>query len=115
MSAKPQPKPKPEQKAEPQPKPKPEPVVAPAVAVAAKPLPEPEAAQVADESGPASDDAAAPVGAEQDDLKRKYREAMARKHGSTGASQKGHGDSGNAGPHSSGGPTQRMFRRKAGG
>lgn len=77
-----------------------------------KPKPEP---QPAPEAEATSDVEAAPEESEQDDLKRKYREAMARKHGSTGAAQKGHGDSGSAGPHSSGGPTQRMFRRKAGG
>ena len=48
-------------------------------------------------------------------LKAKYREALAHKHGTSGATKEGHGDSGSS-PHSqTTGPSQRMFRRKAGG
>jgi hypothetical protein len=48
-------------------------------------------------------------------MKAKYREALAHKHGSSGAHKKVHGDKGEA-PHSqSAGPSQKLFRRKAGG
>ncbi|MGV1005733.1 MAG: DUF5302 domain-containing protein [Candidatus Nanopelagicales bacterium] len=50
-----------------------------------------------------------------DDLRRKFREAMAAKHGDHGADKQGHGDKPQAGHGSKTGPTQRMFRRKAGG
>ena len=50
-----------------------------------------------------------------EDVKAKFREALAHKHSSHGATHTEHGDKG-AGPH---GPEQahghRMFRRKAGG
>ncbi len=48
-------------------------------------------------------------------LRQKYRDALAHKHGSSGAAQKGHGDAGSSGHSQSAGPTQRLFRRKAGG
>ena len=48
-------------------------------------------------------------------LKAKYREALSHKHGTSGAKKEGHGDSGTS-PHAqTAGPSQRMFRRKAGG
>lgn len=50
-----------------------------------------------------------------EDLKAKYREAMAHKHGSSGAHRTVHGDKGEAAHSQSAGPTQKMFRRKAGG
>lgn len=50
-----------------------------------------------------------------EDMKRKFREAMERKNRPAGAEKSTHGDKGPAGHASSGGPTQRMFRRKAGG
>jgi hypothetical protein len=48
-------------------------------------------------------------------MKQKYREAMAHKHGTSGATKQEHGDSGSSGHSQSAGPSQRMFRRKAGG
>lgn len=50
-----------------------------------------------------------------EDLKAKYREAMAHKHGSSGAHKTSHGDKGEAAHSQSAGPSQKMFRRKAGG
>lgn len=49
------------------------------------------------------------------DLKARYREALAHKHGSSGAHKSAHGDKGEAAHSQSNGPTQKMFRRKAGG
>ena len=49
-----------------------------------------------------------------EDLKAKYREAMAHKHGSSGAHKTVHGDKGEAAHSQSAAPGQRMFRRKAG-
>ena len=48
-------------------------------------------------------------------LKAKYREALAHKHGTSGAHKTSHGDQGEAAHSQSTGPTQKMFRRKAGG
>ena len=48
-------------------------------------------------------------------MKQKYREAMAHKHGTSGAAKQEHGDSGSSGHSQSAGPSQRLFRRKAGG
>ena len=48
-------------------------------------------------------------------MKQKYRDAMAHKHGASGASKKTHGDAGTSAHSQSSGPTQKMFRRKAGG
>ena len=48
-------------------------------------------------------------------LKAKYREALAHKHGTSGAHKTTHGDHGEAAHSQSNGPTQKMFRRKAGG
>jgi len=48
-------------------------------------------------------------------MKQKYRDAMAHKHGASGATKQGHGDAGSSGHSQSAGPSQRMFRRKAGG
>lgn len=48
-------------------------------------------------------------------MKQKYRDAMAHKHGASGAAKKGHGDAGTSGHSQSAGPSQRMFRRKSGG
>lgn len=50
-----------------------------------------------------------------EELKAKYREALAHKHGSSGAHKTAHGDQGEAAHSQSTGPTQKMFRRKAGG
>ena len=58
-----------------------------------------------------------PVAASDPDeeMKAKYRAAMAQKHGASGTTKELHGDTG-AAPHAqTKGPTQRMFRRKAGG
>jgi hypothetical protein len=51
----------------------------------------------------------------EDDLKAKYREALAHKHGTSGVHKAGHGDAGSQAHSQSTGPTQKMFRRKAGG
>ncbi len=48
-------------------------------------------------------------------MKQKYRDAMAHKHGASGAAKKAHGDAGTSGHSQSTGPTQKLFRRKAGG
>lgn len=48
-------------------------------------------------------------------MKQKYRDAMAHKHGASGAANKGHGDAGTSGHSQSAGPSQRLFRRKSGG
>lgn len=61
------------------------------------------------ESGSAQSDAPA-----QDDLKAKYREALAHKHSSHGAAAGGHGDRGSTPHGTNAGPGQRMFRRKSG-
>ncbi len=58
----------------------------------------------------------AAAAADPDELmKQKYRDAMAHKHGASGASKKGHGDAGTSGHSQSAGPTQKLFRRKSGG
>jgi hypothetical protein len=67
--------------------------------------------EIPDESAAAADEAQDP----NEDLKARYREAMAHKHGSSGAHRAGHGDKGEAAQSQSTGPTQKMFRRKAGG
>jgi hypothetical protein len=48
-------------------------------------------------------------------MKQKYRDAMAHKHGASGAAKQGHGDAGTSGHSQSAGPSQRLFRRKSGG
>jgi hypothetical protein len=48
-------------------------------------------------------------------MKQKYRDAIAHKHGASGASKKGHGDAGSSAHSQSAGPTQKLFRRKSGG
>ena len=65
--------------------------------------PDPEAEASAAEADPA------------EALKAKYREALAHKHGSSGAHKTVHGDQGEAAHSQSAGPTQKLFRRKAGG
>lgn len=82
----------------------------------------PEAGEAAatselDPAGGAAKAAEATVPAEPDpaeELKAKYREALAHKHGSSGAHKTVHGDHGEAVHSQSTGPTQKMFRRKAG-
>ena len=49
-----------------------------------------------------------------EDMKAKYRDALAHKHGSSGAHHSSHGDKGEAAHSQSAGPTQKMFRRRAG-
>lgn len=49
-----------------------------------------------------------------DDLKARFRQAMAAKHGSSGAQHQTHGDQGSGGHTRRGGSTSRMFRRKSG-
>jgi GTPase involved in cell partitioning and DNA repair len=48
-------------------------------------------------------------------MKARYREALAHKHGSSGAHRTVHGDKGEEAHSQSAGPSQKMFRRKAGG
>ncbi len=81
----------------------------PATPDAAEPAAEAEPAQ----AGPA--DAGAKAVDPDEAMKEKYREALAHKHGAHGAAQKGHGDAGTSAHSQSAGPSQRMFRRKAGG
>lgn len=69
-----------------------------------------EAAAVA---GTADEAAAAPSSDEE--MREKFRAAMAHKHASTGGGRSGHGDSGSYGHSVGGGSGKRMFRRKAGG
>lgn len=76
-------------------------------------------------SGTGAGPAAGPVGGtgagpadESDpgaDVKARYREALAHKHGSSGAHKKSHGDQGESAHTQTTGPTQRLFRRKSGG
>ena len=62
----------------------------------------------------ADEGAAQPPRSADEDLKAKYREALAHKHGSSGAHRTVHGDKGEEAHSQSTGPTQKMFRRKAG-
>ena len=69
---------------------------------------------------PADDAVAAaepdPVATDPDELmKQKYRDALAHKHGTSGATKTVHGDTGEEAHSQSTGPSQKMFRRKAGG
>ena len=48
-------------------------------------------------------------------MKQKYRDALAHKHGTSGAKKTVHGDKGEEAHSQSAGPSQKMFRRKAGG
>ena len=50
-----------------------------------------------------------------EEMKARYREALAHKHGSSGAHRTVHGDKGEEAHSQSAGPSQKMFRRKAGG
>jgi hypothetical protein len=93
--------------------PTPESAVAPDAAVTAGPAaaePEPVIAQA--DPAPGADQ---PPGSPEDEMKRRFREAMERKNPAAGAEKTGHGSKGPAGHAATGGPTQRMFRRKAGG
>lgn len=77
-----------------------------------------DAPSVADPSVGADPSAGAgpSAGADPDEeLKARYREALAHKHGSSGAHRTVHGDKGESAHSQSAGPTQKMFRRKAGG
>lgn len=49
-----------------------------------------------------------------DELRRKFREAMAAKHGAHGAEKSEHADHAQSGHGTNTGPGHRMFRRKAG-
>ena len=62
---------------------------------------------------PGAEAAEAPDPAE--DLKARYRDALAHKHGSSGVHATVHGDQGEEAHSQSAGPTQKMFRRRAGG
>lgn len=53
--------------------------------------------------------------AADEEMKARFREAMAHKHSSSGAHRTVHGDKGEEAHSQSAGPGQRMFRRKAGG
>ena len=50
-----------------------------------------------------------------EDMKARYREALAHKHGSSGAHRTAHGDKGEEAHSHGAGRTRKMFRRKAGG
>lgn len=64
---------------------------------------------------PAPGDAPAASTGAGEDLKARYREALAHKHGSSGVNRAGHGDKGMAAHPQDAHPGERMFRRKAGG
>ena len=69
-----------------------------------------------DVPAPGAPAAAEPVVTDPDELmKQKYRDALAHKHGTSGAKKTAHGDKGEEAHSQSAGPTQKMFRRKAGG
>jgi hypothetical protein len=73
---------------------------------------------MADETANTPEGSAASAAAPSDpaeDLKAKYRDALAHKHGSSGAHKTVHEDRGEAVHSQSEGPTQHMFRRRAGG
>lgn len=75
------------------------------------------AAEAADSAESAAQDSVAgdPEVDPGEDMKAKFRDALAHKHGSSGAHKSAHGDKGEAAHSQSTGPTQKMFRRKAGG
>ncbi len=76
--------------------------------------PAPDAAAVEPAAAPAPPAEAAP--AAEDDVKRRFREALERKHGQHGDGAGGQGREGGKGAGRSHGParTQRTFRRKSG-
>ena len=77
---------------------------------------DPEVALDAAENKPSADAEPETATADPDELmKQKYRDAMAHKHGASGAAKQGHGDAGASGHAQSAAQTQRMFRRKSGG
>jgi hypothetical protein len=85
--------------------------------MAAQPDPEmtdesaPELPEASADAPEASAEATDPAEA----MKAKYRDALAHKHGASGAHKTVHGDKGEAAHSQSTGPSQKMFRRKAGG
>lgn len=74
-------------------------------------MPAAESAHAADAKAPATEAVVDPDEA----MKAKFRDAMAHKHGSSGAHKSAHGDQGESVHSQSNGPTQKLFRRKAGG
>jgi hypothetical protein len=73
---------------------------------------------MADDRAESTSAEAAPTAAPGDpdeEMKAKFRAAMAHKHGAAGAHKNTHGDQGEAAHSQSNGPTQKLFRRKAGG
>lgn len=98
------------------------PVEAEAVPEGIEALPTPQAEEdAAQQAAPEAAEEAAQEAAEEGDpgpdeqLRAKFREAMAHKHGAAGAGGTSHGDHGSYGHSVGRGPSQRMFRRKAGG
>jgi Family of unknown function (DUF5302) len=72
--------------------------------------------QVAREgTGPAAAESGAAITDPDELMKQRYRDAMAHKHGASGAAKQGHGDAGSSGHAQSAAQTQRLFRRKSGG
>jgi hypothetical protein len=67
-----------------------------------------------DPSADAGAEGAARVEDPTEDLKAKYREALAHKHGSQGAAHSGHGDDGGSTHGHEQAHAHRMFRRKSG-
>ncbi len=86
--------------------------------MAAEPQPHegPEPADLENAEAPAQD-AAQESGEPEDDVKRKFREALDRKRGAQGDSAAGGNGTGRSKIHGAHGPaaSQRSFRRKSGG
>jgi hypothetical protein len=68
-----------------------------------------------DQAGAEAGEAADAKRTADEEMKARYREALAHKHGSSGAHRTVHGDKGEEAHSQSAGPSQKMFRRKAGG
>jgi hypothetical protein len=71
--------------------------------------------QAVDQAGAEAGEAVDDKLAADEQMKARYREALAHKHGSSGAHRTVHGDKGEEAHSQSSGPSQKMFRRKAGG
>lgn len=76
-------------------------------------VPDPNDAREAGSAASTSDPARDPA-VEADDLKAKYRDALAHKHGAHGAAHTQHGDKGANAPGHEQAHAPRMFRRKSG-
>ncbi|TAK69448.1 MAG: hypothetical protein EPO13_06065 [Actinomycetota bacterium] len=76
--------------------------------------PDPPARPTADTASPQPPDDGSTPGTD-DDVRRKYREALARKKGKQSSGTGGQTGAGKASAATSNAATQRMFRRKSGG